>query len=118
MSDIIKAALDELSKHDVIGVEELVVLIGDLTSLGEEQMMFAFEVMSKDSVLSGAKLIIEHEPIRLRCKECDFDGPAEILRNEGYDHSVPVLSCPKCGGPVNVVKGMECCIRSIKITEG
>ncbi|MCL1904652.1 MAG: hydrogenase maturation nickel metallochaperone HypA [Methanomassiliicoccaceae archaeon] len=117
MSDIIKAALDELSKHDVLGVEELVILIGDLTSLGEEQMTFAFEVMSKDTLLSGAKLVIEHEPIRLKCKECGFDGPAEILRNEGYDHSVPVLSCPECGGPVNIVNGMECCIRSIKIRE-
>jgi hydrogenase nickel incorporation protein HypA/HybF len=118
MSDIIKAAFDELSKHDVAGVEELVIVIGDLTNLGEEQMEFAFDVMTKGTILSDARLVIEREPIRLRCKHCDFDGPAEILKNEGYDHTIPVLSCPKCKGPVNVEEGMACCIRSIKIREG
>ncbi|MDR0334528.1 MAG: hydrogenase maturation nickel metallochaperone HypA [Methanomassiliicoccaceae archaeon] len=118
MSDIIKATLEELSKHDVAGVEELVLVIGDLTNLGEDQMTFAFEVMSRDTILADAKLIIESEPIRLKCKVCDFDGPAEILRNEGYDHTIPVLSCPECSGPVNVTEGMACRIRSIKIREG
>jgi hydrogenase nickel incorporation protein HypA/HybF len=118
MSDIIKAALDELSNYDVIGVEELVIVIGDLTNLGEDQMGFAYEVMTRDTILSGSKLVIEREPIRLKCKECDFDGPAEILRNDGYDHTIPVLSCPKCKGPVNVEEGMACCVRSIKIREG
>jgi hydrogenase nickel incorporation protein HypA/HybF len=118
MSDIIKAALDELSKYNVIGVEELVIVIGDLTNLGEEQMGFAFEIMTKDTILSDARLVIEHERIRLKCKQCDFDGPAEILKNEGYDHTIPVLSCPKCKGAVNVEEGMACCIRSIKIKEG
>jgi hydrogenase nickel incorporation protein HypA/HybF len=115
MSDIMKAALDELSKHDVEGVEELVIVIGDLTNLGEEQMAFAFDIMRKDTLLSDAKLVVEHEKIRLKCKACSFDGPAEILRNEGYDHSVPVLSCPKCSGPVTVTEGMACRISSIKI---
>jgi hydrogenase nickel incorporation protein HypA/HybF len=117
MSEIIKAALDELSKHDIDGVEELTIVIGDLTNLGEEQMAFAFEIMSKDTILSGARLVIEREAIRLKCKMCDFDGPAEILRNEGYDHSIPVLSCPVCSGPVNVEEGMACRIASLKIRE-
>ena len=118
MSDIIKAALEELSKYDIAGVEELVIVIGDLTNLGEEQMTFAFEVMTKDTILSDAKLVVEHEPIRLECKACGYDGPAEILRSEGYDHSVPVLSCPECNGPVTVKEGMACCIRSMKVRNG
>jgi hydrogenase nickel incorporation protein HypA/HybF len=118
MSDIIKAALNELSKYDVGGVEEVVIVIGDLTNLGEEQLTFAFDVMVKDTILFGSQLVIEHEPIRLKCKVCEFDGPAEIIKNEGYDHTIPVLSCPKCNGPVNVTEGMACCVRSVKIREG
>ena len=118
MSEIIKAALDELSEYDVSGVEELVMMIGDLTNLGEDQMTFAYEIMTKDTVLSGSKLVIEHEPIRLECGECGFYGPAEIIKNEGYGHSVPVLSCPECGGAVKIKEGMACCLRSIKIREG
>jgi len=117
MGDMIKAALDELSEHDVDSVEELTLVIGDLTNLGTDQLSFAFEIMSRDTILADAKLVIERETIRLRCRECDFDGPAEILRSEGYDHSVPVLACPVCGGPVNVTEGMACMIRSLKIKE-
>ena len=117
MADIIKAVLDELSKHDVACVEEVVIVIGDLTNLGEEQLLFAFEVMTKDTLLSGARLVTEHEPIRLKCEACGFDGPADVLKNEGYDHSIPVLSCPECKGPVKVTEGMACCVRSIKIRE-
>ena len=118
MSDIINAVLDELKGYDVHEVEELVIVIGDMTNLGEDQMTFAFEVMTKDTVLSGSKLTIEHEAVRLLCKECGYDGEAEILKSEGYDHSVPVLSCPKCNGPVTVTEGMSCRIRSIRIKEG
>ena len=118
MSDIIKAALDELSKHNVTAVEEMILVIGDLTNLGEDQMSFAFEIMTKGTILEGAKLTMENEPIRLKCKVCGFDGPAKIIKNEGYDHSIPVLSCPECNGPVNVTEGMACRIRSMKITEG
>ena len=118
VSDIIKAALDELSRHDVISVEELVIVIGDLTNLGDEQMGFAFGIMTKDTILEGSKLVIEHEPIRLRCAACGFDGPAEVIKNEGYDHSVPVLSCPVCRGPAEIAEGMACRIRSLKIKEG
>jgi len=118
MSDIINAVLDELKGHDVRAVEELTIVIGDLTNLGADQMGFAFEVMTKDTILSGAKLTIDREPVRLLCKECSYDGKAEILRNEGYDHSILILSCPKCKGPVKVTEGMSCRIRSIRIKEG
>ena len=118
MSDIINAVLDELKGHNVHEVEEVIIVIGDMTNLGGDQMAFAFEVMTKDTILSGAKLTIDHEPVRLLCEECDYDGEAEILRNEGYDHSIPILSCPICNGAVKVTEGMACRIRSIRIKEG
>ena len=118
MSDIINAVLDELKGHDVHSVEEVAITVGDLTNLGDDQMEFAFEVMTRDTILSGAKLIIDHEHVRLFCGECNYDGEADILRNEGYDHSVPILSCPRCKGPVKVTEGMACRIRSVRIKEG
>ena len=118
MSDIIKATLEELKKHNVAGVDELVLVIGDMTNLGEDQLSFAYDVMTQGTILSGSELVIEHEKIRLKCKTCEYDGPAEILMNDGYDHTIPVLSCPECKGSVNVVEGMACRVRSIKFREG
>jgi hydrogenase nickel incorporation protein HypA/HybF len=118
MSEMIKATLDKLSAYDVANVDEVVILIGDLTNLGEDQLTFAFEVMTRDTVLSGSELVIEHEAVRIKCNSCDYDGPAEVIKNEGYDHTIPVLSCPLCKSSVKVEEGMACCVRSVRFSGG
>jgi len=115
MSSVIRAALEELEKHDVSAVEEMVLVIGDLTSLGEDQLTFAYEVMTRDTPLEGSKLVIEHENVCLLCSSCGYDGPAETLENDYHEHTIPILSCPKCGGSVKVTAGEACRISSLKI---
>ena len=117
MSDIIKAAVAELEKHDVIKVEELVILIGDLTSLGDDQLQFAYEIMTKNTILEDSVLTIEHEEVMIRCTKCNYGGKAETLENDYHEHTVPILACPKCGSSVTITKGQACAIRSIKIQE-
>jgi Zn finger protein HypA/HybF (possibly regulating hydrogenase expression) len=117
MSDIIKAAVAELEKHDVIRVEELVILIGDLTSLGEDQLQFAYEVMTKNTILENSVLVVEHEEVMIRCTKCNYGGKAETLKNDCHEHTVPILACPKCSASVTITKGQACAIRSIKIQE-
>ena len=116
MTSVIEAALSELEKHDVTDVEELVLLVGDLTSLGEDQLQFAYEIMTRNTVLDGSKLVVEHEEVRIRCK-CGYDGKAETLENDYHEHTVPILACPLCSGPVEITAGQSCMIRSLKITE-
>jgi hydrogenase nickel incorporation protein HypA/HybF len=112
---VIRAALAELEKHEVSAVEELVLIIGDLTSLGEDQMAFAYEVMTRDTPLEGSRLVIEHEKVNLLCSSCGYDGPAETLENDYNEHTIPILSCPKCGGGVKVTAGEACRISSLKV---
>ena len=116
MESIINAALSELENHNATDVEELVLLIGDLTSLGEDQLQFAYEIMTRDTILKNSKLVVEHEVVRIRCG-CGYDGDAETLENDYHEHTVPILACPKCGGPVEITAGQACMIRSMKIIE-
>ena len=118
MSDIIKAALAELEKYDVLEVEELQLVIGDLTSLGEDQLRFAYEIMTRNTALENSELSIEQEHVRLKCAGCGYNGPADTLESDYHEHTVPILSCPECGGNVQITAGEACRISSIRFKEG
>ena len=99
-------------------VNSVTAVIGDLTNLGEEQMSFAYEIVTRGTMLEGSEFIIEHEPIVLSCKSCGHTGPAKVLSDPDFgEHPIPVLACPECGGPVTVIKGQTCAVRSMDIEE-
>ena len=50
VSNMVDAILKELENYDVEKVEEVNVLIGDLTSLGAEQLEFAYEIVTRGTL--------------------------------------------------------------------
>lgn len=119
--NIVNAILQELKDHEVISVESVTLRIGRLTNLGFDQMSFAYEVVTRDTVLEGSKLLVEEEPIILKCDSCGYEGPAKNMSfgDEVDDEFViPVLSCPECGGSVKVISGQSCCVKCIDLEEG
>ncbi len=117
ISNMVDAILRELDGYKVEKVEEVNIVIGDLTSLGAEQLEFAYEIVTRDTVLEGSKLVIEMESVAVKCKECDYEGPAENLESDFLDHSIPVIACPKCGGGVEITAGQACRVRDLSIVE-
>lgn len=117
VSNMVDAILRELEGYDVERVEEVNILIGELTSLGAEQLTFAYEIVTRGTVLEGSKLVIESEPVTVRCGTCGFEGPADTLESDFFDHSIPVIACPKCGGGVEIVTGEACRVRDLSIVE-
>ena len=118
VADLIAAIKKELEKYNVLSVKEVTILVGKLTNLGIEQMEFAYEVMSKNSMLEGSKLVIETENIIAKCEECGYKGPVKnIGMGEDSHLQIPILSCPVCNSAVTVTAGKSCCIKSIDIEE-
>ena len=117
ISNMVDAILRELDNYKVQRVEEVNIVIGDLTSLGPEQLEFAYEIVTKDTILEGSKLIIEREEVSVKCNECGYEGPAENLESDFFDHSIPVIACFKCGGGVDIVAGQACRVRDLNIVE-
>jgi len=118
VTTLVDAVIRELSKYNVTKVNSINVVIGDLTNLGEEQMKFAYEIVTRGTVLEGSVMNVEHEPIELHCDACGFDGPAKVISDPDFDtHSIPILACPKCGGPVTVTSGQSCMVKSMDIEE-
>ena len=116
MASIVEAVLQELATHDIEKVEEVDLVIGELTFLGADQLEFAFEIITRGTMLEGSKLNISQEKIEVRCPSCEYLGPVAYM-NEGDHFSVPNLACPKCGGAVEVIKGKSCGVRSVKVVE-
>lgn len=117
MSSILDSVLEELKKYRVEKVEAVYLTIGELTFLGEDQLRFAFEVLTKGTILEGAELVVDREAVEVRCRGCGYAGKAEYLEDEMYHLQVPTLSCPRCGKGVEAVKGKSCMVRSVKVVE-
>jgi len=117
MSGIVDGVLKELEKHHVVRVEAVKLTLGELTFLGEEQLQFAYEIMTRDTPLEGSKLVIEPEETELKCLSCGYTGPADKIGEE-YHMVMPSLVCPKCHGKVKVLKGQSCRVTSIEVVEG
>ena len=54
VTSIVDAVIDELSKYNVASVNSVTILVGVLTNLGEEQMKFAYEIVTRGTILEGS----------------------------------------------------------------
>ena len=118
VADLVAAINTELERYKVVSVKEVTITVGRLTNLGAEQMEFAYEIISKGSVLEGSKLIIEEEDVKVSCGRCGYEGPVRnITLDEDSHYQMPVLSCPECGGAVTITAGKSCCVRTLEIEE-
>ncbi|QLH75497.1 MAG: hydrogenase maturation nickel metallochaperone HypA [Methanomassiliicoccales archaeon] len=115
MASILEGVRKELESHEYDKVEELVLVVGELTYLGREQLEFAYEVLTRGTDLEGSLLVINDEPVEVKCGSCGYSGPVEHLSDDSFHVSVPKLSCPRCGSNVEVLKGKSCRVTSVKV---
>lgn len=109
---IVKTAIDVAEKNNAQEINEVTIEIGKLTLLNPEQLKFMISVLSENTLLEGAEIIIEEVPIEIKCKSCDFVGPTQ----DDLDHFVPIVKCPECEEQdLKITKGRECNVKSIKI---
>ncbi|MDI6724170.1 MAG: hydrogenase maturation nickel metallochaperone HypA [Methanobacterium sp.] len=110
---IVKTAVDVAEKNDAQKITEVTIEIGGLALLNPEQLKFMIEVLSEDTLLEGAEINIEEIPIEIKCKSCNYEGPAG---SDELDHYMPIVKCPECEEvSIEIVKGRECNVKNIKI---
>lgn len=89
-------------------VERLNLRIGKLAAVVEDSLRFCFEIITQETPLEGASLIIEDVPVQARCKGCDHHWTVEG----------PVFTCPACReGAVEVLSGRELEIISLELAD-
>jgi hydrogenase nickel incorporation protein HypA/HybF len=114
-SQIVQSVLAEAEKRGAKKVTEVDLVVGKLTFLGLEQVRFAFEALTKDTILEGANLVIEEQEGVVKCGNCGYEGGFKYEDDPLYHVPLPTLKCPKCGSVVEIAAGKECTIKSIKM---
>ncbi|MDR3290936.1 MAG: hydrogenase maturation nickel metallochaperone HypA [Methanobrevibacter sp.] len=110
---ILNAVIESSEKNHANKVIEVIVEIGKMAMLNSEQVIFMLEVLSEDTIVNGAKFIVEEIPIEIECSECGFDGKIE---NADLDPYTPSSRCPKCGNfKVLVKNGKDVIVKNIVI---
>ncbi len=85
-------------------VSSVTVRIGRLTSLVPDSLRYYFDVLTPDTPLGGAALLVEEVPIRARCGECAARFEIDTLS----------FTCPSCAsGFVELLSGRELQVVSV-----
>lgn len=89
-------------------VVRLDLVIGRLSGVNADSVRFAFELLSPETSLAGAKLEIEEPRAVCRCEDCGRETEIEEL----------AAACPACGSPhVTIGGGQELLLSSIELEE-
>ena len=96
-------------------VVEVDLAIGSLTFLNPEQVKFWYEVLTKDTIMEGSKLMIEESKGAVRCPKCGYKGNFKYVDDPAFHVPMPTLQCPDCSGMVEIVEGKDCVIKSVKM---
>jgi len=89
-------------------VEKLNLRIGKLAAVVEHSLSFCLEVITRDTPLEAAELVIEQVPVCLRCETCKHQWQADT----------PAFGCPACqNGEVTMISGREIEISSIELAD-
>jgi len=84
----------------------VVLEIGDLAGIVPESLEFCFDACTQDTLLEGARLVIERIPARGRCHGCG----AEFAVAACYD------PCPACGSfGVELLAGEELRVKELEV---
>ena len=119
MSGVVEALLKELEHLEKKGgkeiqkVNEVILEVGELTFLGDEQIRFCYDILCEKSKLAGSKLNILKVQAEVHCKECGYTGGVNYYRE--FHLETPILSCPECKSTVEIMRGRECAIKSMNI---
>lgn len=114
MQQIVETVIEEIRDHKDAIISKLVLEIGELTFLGEEQLQFAFDLLKKDTPLETAQLEIRTIKTQGRCT-CGYEGNVDYQYKEDFHLSFPILACPSCAKHLDIVQGRECLIKHVEM---
>jgi hydrogenase nickel incorporation protein HypA/HybF len=103
---IVDTAVEAAESNKATKVSIVNVEVGEFTFLVPEQLVFNFEIASRNSILEGAELRIKTVKGRLLCNDCRFEGESQIDSNIPNQIAVfAPMKCPKCGGSSTIITG-------------
>ena len=102
---LLEIIVDESKRHGLERINKVKLQIGKFAAVVPESLTFCFELVSRDTVASGALIEIETVGITARCEKCNFS----------FDVHDQVFRCPRCGeAALELLSGRELTVTSIE----
>ena len=103
---LMKQVENIILEHKAKRIVSIVVGIGPLSGIEAQLLKNAYPVASAGTVADGAELIIEHLPVRVKCRQCG--GESDALPNK--------LICQHCGDwQTTLISGDELMLMSVEL---
>lgn len=103
---IVKIVCDEANKHNLKKINEIKLIVGELSGLVPDCIQYYFDIISENTIANGAVIKIEKIPLKMKCKNCGFTASLDAFKGN---------KCIKCGGDeLTRVSGTEFYIDSIE----
>jgi hydrogenase nickel incorporation protein HypA/HybF len=82
------------------------IVVGGLHQIVEDTLVFAYEVLTRDTPMKGSVLEILKKAVTCKCRDCAWSG--EIIQ--------PLFRCGVCtSGNVEIISGNELYIESLEV---
>jgi hydrogenase nickel incorporation protein HypA/HybF len=103
---ILKIALKHANEANATRIENIHIVMGQLSSNVDDSVQFYWDIVAKDTIAEGAKLHFRRVPAELQCMACFEKYPP--LEDE--------LLCPKCGSVgAKIIAGEEFYVEAIDV---
>lgn len=116
-TELVNALTEKVSNSDLKQTRIVHVRLGKLRILSQQALVTAYQMVTEQTSLAGSKLEFEEVSVKVCCKNCGYSGKVDYEDDPSLHYSIPVLSCPDCGGPVEIEKGRELEIHSLTLND-
>ena len=103
---ILNIALDYASQNDAKKIEEIGLLVGEMSGVEPEALEFSFRMLAKKTIADNAALKLKQVPLIGKCNQCGKE-----FHIEHYD-----FWCPECkDGVLAILSGREMQVEYLEV---
>ena len=111
MKRIVETVLSVQEQNQEGKITGLTLLVGEGRNFVQEWVQNYFDMLSKDTLVEGAKVTLETVPVTVKCMDCDEIYPLSL-------HQKSEICCGKCGSEkYEVCTGYEIILKNVEIAE-
>ncbi len=106
VESLLALAIENAEQAKASKIRRIYLVVGELSGVVEESVIFYFNLLSRNTVAAGASLFFMNIPAQLRCRKCDTVFSPEKLN----------FHCPACNEQeVEIIGGRELYIDSLEV---
>lgn len=106
--NILEIALRHANTANAKKITHIFLVIGDMASIIDDSVQFYWDIISKDTIADGSRLIFRRIPAEFQCRDC---GTKYEINDDNF-------MCPNCSGiHVTLVSGDQFYVEAIDIDE-